>query len=144
MSRFTHEDTVVARLFEKMASKELCKHFMERIDTFEKEMKTNAYEGDPIKNLQSLLENMKEVKSSTKLINDLQSGKYRLLFTALGHAYTEMAKKTGIIDELHLDEFEKKLDEQDDEWKEELSGIMENPFAGFNPFGTDEEDKNDE
>lgn len=141
MSRFTHEDTVIARLFERMASKELCKHFTDRIDTFEKEMEANAYTGDPIKNLQSLIANMKEVQSQTKLISDLQDGKYRLLFMALGHAYTEMAKKTGIINELHLDEFEKDLDEQDDEWRDKLSGIMENPFGRTR---TDEEEENDE
>ena len=142
MSRFTHEDTIIARLFERMASKELCRHFTDRIDTFEKEMEANAYTGDPIKNLQTIIANMKEVQAQTKLISDLQDGKYRLLFMALGHAYAEMVKKTGIIDKLHLDELEKDLDEQDDEWRDKFSDIMENTFG--KPKTDEEEEENDE
>ena len=96
---FTEHDKEKAQMLEKVTACGLARYFAEQTETYMNRAKNIETAEDVLKSF----EDMQQTKKNLKLIEDIENGKYRLLFMALA-AETERAVNEIIEREGHEDE----------------------------------------
>lgn len=110
--KFTEENKEQAIMLETIVGHTLAKHFLDEIRE-EPEMNIEELSKLPMEEqLKTLGENLKRAQEADKkarLLQDIQNGKYRLMFLALAAGTDELAKRA--VADLSPEEFREKQDQ---------------------------------
>lgn len=86
---FTEKHREKAKMFEKVAACGLARYFAEQNDAYIEQAKSIETAEDMMKSF----ENIQQSQKNVKLLNDIQEGKYRLIFMAFAAESDRIAEE---------------------------------------------------